>query len=254
MTHPTWCIAHRGAREEAPENSMSALRRALAYPVDGIEFDVQMSRDGMLLLYHDATLEKVGGGDKRVADMTVDELARMDWGSWFHVDFKDEPMTTFEEALSLLDRTPHMFIEVKSHPSEQASGHPYRLTEQMIEIIERPEFKKYHERIAILSFDPEVLSRAYHLAPHLRYVFNRPHTTDPLTDDETRHLWAVDLNIDTLDGDLADQARILDLRLFTYTCNTEQQVAKAMRRGVDGIISDKPGWLIEQIKATAFPS
>ena len=182
--------------------------------------------------------------------MTVDELVRMDWGNWFHADYKNEPMATFEEALRLLDRTPRMLIEIKSHPSEQASGHPYRLTEQMIEIIERPEIRKYHERIAILSFDPRVLSTAYHLAPHLRYVLNGPQTPNPMTDIETDHLWAVDLNIDTLDEYLAEQARTLNLHLFTYTCNTEQQVAKALRLGVDGIISDKPGWLIDQVKST----
>jgi glycerophosphoryl diester phosphodiesterase len=246
--HSPWCIAHRGARDEAPENTLSAFHRALAYPVDGIEFDVQMSCDGGLILFHDRTVYKVGGGRRRVADMTIDALARIDWGKWFHPDFTGEPLMTFDMALSLLDRCPRLFIEIKSHPDEQASGHAYRLTERLVEAIERPEIKRFHQRIAILSFDPKVLAAAYERAPHLHYVLNLPINDPDIDAQETDHLWAVGIKISKLSEHLVQKARLHNLRVFTYTCNGPRQVAKARRLGVDAIISDRPRWLIDRVR------
>jgi glycerophosphoryl diester phosphodiesterase len=246
-SHRPWCIAHRGAREEAPENTLAAFERALAYPVDGIEFDVQMSRDGVLVLFHDRTVQKVSGGNQRVADLTSEELAQFDWGKWFHPDFAGEPLMTLRRALGLLDRFPRMLVEIKSHPSERASGHPYRLTERLIEMIDHPDFRAFHDRIAILSFDPDVLSRAHDRAPHLRYVLNVPDTALSMIGGETDHLWAVDINIDRLTDRHVQQAKNKQLRVLTYTCNSLKQVDKARQLGVDGIISDRPGWLIDQI-------
>ncbi len=246
--HFPWCIAHRGARDEAPENTLSAFLRALAYPVDGIEFDVQMSSDGTLVLFHDRTVHKVGGGRRRVADMTVDALEKIDWGRWYHPQFSGEPLMTFENALSLLDRCPRMLIEIKSHPSEQDSGHAYRLTQRVIETIARPDIKRFHNRIAILSFDPKVLATAYQRAPQLRYVLNLPLDTDEIVEDQVAHLWAVGVKISKLTAKLVQSARRSKLRVFTYTCNGPRQVAKAQRLGVDAIISDRPRWLIERVR------
>ena len=246
-SHPPWCIAHRGARDEAPENTLSAFHHALAYPIDGIEFDVQMSCDGALILFHDSTVYKVSGSRRRVADMTIDALAKIDWGRWYHPDFTGEPLMTFDSALSMLDRCPRMLIEIKSHPDEQDSGHAYRLTERLIEALGRPEIRCFHERIFILSFDPKVLTTAYGRAPHLRYVLNLPVDTPDVSADETDHLWAVGIKISKLTAQAVQNARRMNLRVFTYTCNGPRQVAKARRLGVDAIISDRPGWLTSRM-------
>ncbi len=244
--HP-WCIAHRGARDEAPENTLTALRKALAYPVDGIEFDVQLSADGVPVLFHDRILRKVGGGNMRVSDLKTAELEKMDWGRWFHPDFTGEPLPTLEGALNLLERCPRMMIEIKTLPGDHDRGHAQRLTETVINIINRLDIKPYHDRIMILSFDQKVLWMAHQMAPRLRYVLNLPKNDPAGALNNTGHLEAVDLKISKLTTPLADRIRSQGLGLFTYTCNGPRQVNKAIKLGVDAIITDRPRWLIDYL-------
>ena len=242
-TDTPWCIAHRGARDEAPENTMTAFKQALAYPVDGIEFDVQLSADGIAVLFHDRTLQKVGGGDKKVSELTVDELDRFDWGRWFHPNFSNEALPTLDAALQFLPRCPRMLVEIKTQSADHENGHARRLTETVIQMLTRADLKPFEDRIMVLSFDGKVLAMAHEMAPHLKYVLNMPETDPAAALDDVRHLHAADVKIDNLTDDLARRVRDLNLKLFTYTCNTPQQVDKAREIGVDAIITDRPMWL-----------
>lgn len=242
--HP-WIIAHRGARDQAPENTCSALKQALKYAIDGIEFDVQMSSDGEPVLYHDHTLIKVGGGRKRVADLEVADLQEIDWGKWFHRRFSGEPLPTLARALSMVARCPNMCIEIKSHTTDQASGHVNKLTEKIIEHINQPDVKPFKNHLLILSFDPNVLARAYKMDPEVRYVLNLPADWQPDKIPASQHLWAVDVRISKLSPSLTHWAHRHNLKLFTYTCNGPRQVNKALNLGVDAIITDRPAWLVK---------
>ncbi|HZG81233.1 MAG TPA: glycerophosphodiester phosphodiesterase family protein, partial [Brevibacillus sp.] len=76
------CMAHRGWSGKAPENTMTAIRLALAEPaIRGIEIDVQLSRDGVPVLIHDFTLERTTTGRGLVMDHTLEELRELDAGS-----------------------------------------------------------------------------------------------------------------------------------------------------------------------------
>ena len=238
-----WIIAHRGARDEAPENSLTALRQAFNHDIQGIEFDVQMSSDGVPVLYHDWTLQKVGAGRKRVSDLTRADLERIDWGKWYHPRFVGESLTTLKMALSLLNRCPNMCIEIKSNPADQASGHTNALTDEVLRQINRPKVQPYKNQILILSFDPAVLTRADQANAGLRYVLNLPDTALTRTIATTQHLWGVGVQISKLSATLALWVRQRNLHLLTYTCNGPRQVKKAMQLGVDAIITDRPGWL-----------
>lgn len=240
---PPWIIAHRGARDQAPENTCSALEQALTYAIDGIEFDVQMSSDGEPVLYHDRTLLKVGGGRKRVADLEVADLQKIDWGKWFHRRFSGEPLPTLARALSLAARCPNMCIEIKSHTADQACGQVDELIKKVIEHINQPAVKPFKDHFLILCFDPDVLARAHKMDPEVRYVLNLPDAWQPDKIPAARHLWAVDIRIGKLSPLLAHWAHRHKLKLFTYTCNGPRQVKKALDLGVDAIITDRPAWL-----------
>jgi glycerophosphoryl diester phosphodiesterase len=244
--HP-WCIAHRGAPKEAPENTRSAFLRALTYSVDGIELDVQMSADGVPVLYHDRTLHRVGGGRRRIADLPLAQLRLLDWGGWFHPDYTGEPLMTLDLLLAMLDRCPRWFIEIKSRPGERESGHACRLTEKVVAMISQPQYSAFQDRLYILSFDTEALVRAHRLAPHLRKVKNLAGNEAYANMGDTRHLWAVDVPIEKLSPSIVQWARSRGLHIMGYTCNDSRQVAKATRLGVDAIISDRPDWLTRHL-------
>lgn len=243
-----WVIAHRGAREEAPENTGSALRRAAELPIQGVEFDVQMSSDGVPVLFHDRTLFKINRRRSRVANCTFDELQRYDWGGWFGRAFANEPLTTLDGALSILKGCPNICIEIKSHPGDRESGHINRLTGKVVDVLNRPEMHAIKNRALILSFDAHVLSRVHQLDEELRCVLNLPENAPLTPEPDTRYLWAVDVRIGKLTEGLVQWAHNRKLRVFTYTCNGPRQVNKAVRAGVDAIISDRPAWLIQHLE------
>ena len=244
---PPWRIAHRGARRESPDNTASALKRALAYPIDGIEFDVQMSADGVPVLYHDRTIWQLARRRKRISALTFRELQSLDWGAWFHSDFAGEPVLTLKGALELLGKGPRMMVEIKSHAWDRRSGHIHRLTRKVISILKSSEYQRIKKRIFILSFDPNVLELAQSLAPEFRYVLNISENSAAelkgLSRSLTGNLWAVDVQINKLSNDWARWANRRHLHLMAYTCNNTRQVQKALDLGAEVIISDRPGWL-----------
>jgi len=118
-------IAHRGASAEAPENTLVAFRRAIELGADGVEFDVRLAADGVPVVIHDATLKRTAGIDRRVADITSAELARLDVGSWFnrhHGHLADEAyalerIPTLERVLDFL-HDPEANDSVSPEPRE----------------------------------------------------------------------------------------------------------------------------------------
>lgn len=251
-TQKPLCIAHRGARREAPENTWSAFEKALAYPIDGIELDVQLSADGVPFLYHDDTLWRVARQRKRVAKMTFAQLDRLDWGAWYDPAFQGEPLMRLEGVLDKADQCPRWLIEIKSSPRDHANGHANRLAEKVVGLIQKATRRPIDQRIMILSFDPQALAVAHRLAPNLKYVLNWTGKAPiqaldalPITPDQ---LWALDVNIGRLSNPLVHWARAHQLGLYTYTCNGPRQLKKALEMKVDAIISDRPGWLTQSIK------
>src|SRR5207244_7475867 len=116
-------IAHRGASACAPENTIAAFRAAIDAGADGVEFDVQLARDGVPVVIHDFDLKRTGRRGERVADLTSAELGRVDVGSWFDTvhpeladdSFADQCVPTLRDALRVIGRLQGpIYIELKS--------------------------------------------------------------------------------------------------------------------------------------------
>ncbi len=120
-------IGHRGASAHAPENTLAAFQLALDVGADGVEFDVQLAKDGVPIVIHDSTLERTGLRIERVADLTSKQLAKIDVGSWFNknfpkkakLEFANETVPTLSQALDLLKDTKGLiYIELKCGDAE----------------------------------------------------------------------------------------------------------------------------------------
>ena len=146
------CCAHRGASGLAPENTIAAMERALAFPfVEWIELDVQLSKDGVPVVIHDDTVDRTTDRKGRVADFTAAELQAMDAGSWFSREFRGEPVPTLEQVLELTAGRCRLNIELKTY------GGRYPGIEAAVAGMLRR-----HGRIrdtVITSFDPLALKR-----------------------------------------------------------------------------------------------
>jgi glycerophosphoryl diester phosphodiesterase len=111
----TLVYAHRGASGVAPENTMSAFRKAVELDCDGIECDVQLSKDGKLVICHDEMLDRTTNGKGFLKDYTYDELSKLDAGSWFSSDFTGERLPLLDELLELVAKSGIMInIEMKT--------------------------------------------------------------------------------------------------------------------------------------------
>ena len=246
-------IAHRGARDEAPENTPPAFDRALRYPIDAIELDVQLTADHEVVLFHDQHLFKVTGRRHHLCRFDYPTLNTLDWGAWYHPAFKGLKLPTLKKVLETYLTRTSLMVEIKSHKADQISGRSQHLTREVVRLLSADSLKPYRENAYILSFDPEVLKTAYQLAPDIKYILNlEAERLSPGSLNEV--VSGIGLPRGCLHGlclavRLLSEERVKRLRdtgkgLFTYSCNTHRQVYLAHRFGCDGVMTDRPGWLI----------
>jgi len=235
-------VAHRGAGDEAPENTRSAFDAALNYPVDGIEFDVRITRDGVPVIHHDRSLGKIEGGRRKVESVFFSELSQMDCGSWFSGKFKNEGFLSFEKTIDLYSKKTRLFVEIKSNEDDFLSETSRILTLKVLEIINKRVPYKYSSKISILSFNLNILDFAHQKVSGLNYVFNLSGSSYKRPSYPS-YLHGLCLPVSKLSESFMDKAEKGRYRVLTYTCNTPEQIKKALEAGADVIMTDKPGWL-----------
>lgn len=107
-------IAHRGFPRQAPENTLAAFQAALNQAADSVEFDLQLTADGVPIIFHDQTLERTTNGRGKVSEKTLLELLNLDAGSWFAPEFAQEKISTLATALPILAKFPqYLYLDVK---------------------------------------------------------------------------------------------------------------------------------------------
>jgi glycerophosphoryl diester phosphodiesterase len=241
---PALAIAHRGARRDRPENTLCAFDEALRQGCDGIELDLQLSADGRPVVYHDRTLAKIGGVRKRVAQLTLRELRQLDAGAHFGERFRGQRIPTLEEVLRRYAGKTLLLLELKAREEELRRIELARATVDAIS-------KRGAEGdVMLLSFDRVMLQAAARFAPRLPRVLNLEPT--PRLREALRSmlpaLSALAVDIRRLTPAFARAVRTAGCPLFPFTCNRSGRVRQALEAGAGGIISDRPGWLVEQLQ------
>ena len=93
-------IGHRGAAGTTPENTEASFREALKRKVDMVEFDVRLTKDGKLVVFHDSDLSRICNEDVAVSMLTLKELKKYDVGSWYNSNYVDEKIVTLQEVIT----------------------------------------------------------------------------------------------------------------------------------------------------------
>jgi len=234
-------VAHRGAQDEAPENTERAFRLALEHGVDGIEFDVQMTRDGIPVLHHDRTLMRIAASRRRISDLSYYELQALARRGLYSTRLKGETVLTLERALRMLAGKTRLFIEIKSREHDRRSGHSLPLALRTADLIDRCVPPAFHGEVHILCFDTAVLRE---LSGRPRWKRIRNHRRPPLLrPDDPAGLWGHGVRIGRLREEDAAALRRRGLVLASWACNGPRQLSKALRLGVNLILTDRPGWL-----------
>ena len=138
--------AHRGASAYAPEGTISAFDLGISMGADGIELDLQGTKDGKIVIFHDDKIDNKSNGSGRIADYTYEELSRLDFGGWFDIRYKGEKIVLFEDfAKTYLSKNLTFAIELKVQGIEK----------ETLAIIDK---YKTHNKIYITSFNYDILT------------------------------------------------------------------------------------------------
>ena len=116
--------AHRGASRKAPENSLSAIRRAIELEADFAEIDVHITADGVPIVVHDEDFQRLAGDPRRPGNMTLEQVRRLDIGSKFDRKFAGERVPTLEETIDLARGKIKLNIELETDGSGSNSACP----------------------------------------------------------------------------------------------------------------------------------
>lgn len=172
LTRPR-IVAHRGASEEAPENTLSAFQRAWQLGVECVELDVHVTRDGHVVVMHDPTTKRIGGRDREIAKQTLAELRELDVGAWKSPRFAGERIPTLGDVLATIPSGRTLFVEIKSGPETIPA-----IARAIAAADPRPRGGK----LALQGFDPEILGKLAAAVPGAPAYW----TVDPPVDDSDK--------------------------------------------------------------------
>jgi glycerophosphoryl diester phosphodiesterase len=252
-------IAHRGASAYAPEHTFAAWDLALELGADYLEQDVQMTRDGVLVVLHDETLDRTSGGTcrGRVRDRTLAEVRQCDVGSWFNAAYPDRArpeyaglrVPTLDEVLARYGDRASFYIETK-HP-DAAPGQE----EALLELLDRHGLRTAAAgewRVLIQSFSERSLRRIHALdasLPLVQLLGARWHTAAGIRarlPEIAQYAVGIGPSWRDVDERLVAAARAHCLEVHPYTVNDEARMRSLAGLGVTGIFTDMPDVLLAQ--------
>ena len=213
-------IGHRGARAYEPENTLRSFRKALEIGVDAIEFDVRKTRDNHLVVIHDADVKRTTNGKGLVADLTLKEIKELSTE-------KGEKIPTLEEALELLDNKVKILIELKEMGLEE-------------KVLSTIHSKKVEKNVIIASFLEPALAKTRELDKQIETGLIYAKHPNPIKAAlELKANYLISLYRFTHTANV-QKAHENGLKVIVWTINTVEEAAEFVKKGVDGIATDKP--------------
>ncbi|WP_017728739.1 glycerophosphodiester phosphodiesterase family protein [Halalkalibacterium ligniniphilum] len=230
----TQIIAHRGVSSDYPENTMVAFKAAESLGVDGIEFDVQLSKDHVPVIIHDLTLGRTTDGNGLVRNKTVIELKKLSTGRWFHRKFKRESIPTLEEVFQWAQgHDLRLNIELKGVAEDRTI-----LLEKLLFLLER---YKMNERVIVSSFDHVLVKMLLEAKPMIKTgIIVMAALFNPKPYLKAIGTTGYHVNYRSV---LKEEVQILQnegIHLRPYTVNQESALRRLFTWGVSGIFTDYP--------------
>jgi glycerophosphoryl diester phosphodiesterase len=206
---------------------------------DGIELDVQLSRDGEAVVIHDFTVDATTDGHGAVREMTLAQLKALDAGSWFESRFVGEHIPTLQEVFNAIGHRLVINIEIKSLP-----GRSRGLEAEVVRLIED---NSLTHRVLVSSFNPRSLRKVKRLnsniltallhGPHMS-VFSWSAWLSSIAPHEFRHP-----HHSTVDERFMARMQQKGYRVNVWTVNEPDEMRRLLTLDVDGIITDRPDLL-----------
>jgi len=253
-------FAHRGGGDLLPEHTLGAYLRALEDGADGLECDVRLTRDGHLVCVHDRRLNRTSNGRGRVSTKTLAELDALDFGSW-HPASAAEPdpdltrlltLNRLLEAIRDSGRQVRLLIETK-HPSRYGAEVELRL----VELLRRHGLHNPSPddpvQVTVMSFAALALRRVRALAPGVPVVYlieilppGVGHRHLPFG----ARIAGPRMGLVRARAGLVPALRAAGLQTYVWTVNEESDLDLVLAQDVDGIITDRPRFVLDRLGVT----
>jgi len=224
--------AHRGSSRRAPENTISAVRKAIEDGADFAEIDVQETADGVIVLLHDEDLKRVAGVNKKIWQTTYAGLKDLDAGSWFSPEFEGERIPTLDQVIEVARDRIKLNIELKF------SGHERSLVERVVEIV-RDEAFESQCIISSLNYTGLLKARGLNERLRLGYIIVKA-----FGDISRLDVDFLSVKSDLVTRDLIESARKRNKEVHVWTVNDSRKMSSLIDLGVNNIITDAPDVLV----------
>jgi glycerophosphoryl diester phosphodiesterase len=239
-------IAHRGASFDAPENTLSAIRLAWQQSADAVEIDVHLTRDDAIVAMHDDNTLRTTGHDAKIADQTLAELKQLDAGNWKDAAFAGEAIPTLDEILAELPTAKRLVIEVKDARPE--------IVPVLQDVIAQSGVLP--AQLLLIGFDYAQVQRLKAALPQIGVLLLRG--AAPTSDAgelislcQSTGLDGLDLHFAyPLEEESVAQLHAANLQWLVWTVDDAEIARSLVEAGVDGITTNRPRWLREQLQAT----
>ncbi|MEZ4870693.1 MAG: glycerophosphodiester phosphodiesterase family protein [Bdellovibrionales bacterium] len=222
-------IGHRGAKDELPENTLLGIEKAILAGAQGIEVDVHQTKDGELVLIHDATLDRTTNQTGRVADLTFEEIRRADAG-------QGEKVPTLEEVLTLtLDKSVHLFIESKILGIEK----------KICELIEK---LNAYDHCTVICFNHFFVKQVKEIEPRIStgcLFAGAP--IDPLAMLTNAKADLLVTHLLTLDPRVIEQCKKHNIPIAVWDVNSIEAMLYLKNFGIDYAITDVPKKMLDNL-------
>ncbi|MFZ7138380.1 MAG: glycerophosphodiester phosphodiesterase [archaeon] len=213
-------IGHRGARAYEPENTLSSFRKAVELGANAVELDVRKTKDGKLVVIHNADVNKTTNGEGAVNELTLDQIQKL-------VTDKDEHIPTLDDVLDAVGKKVKVLVEIKE--AETA--------EQVLDMVQK---KGLADNVIFVSFHEEALKKIRELNQTVETGLIYVRHKNPIqTALDLKAEYLLSLYSFTHSANIK-KAHENGLKVIVWTINKKEDVEEYKKKGVDGIASDRP--------------
>lgn len=236
-------IAHRGASAYAPENTLSSLKLAVEQGAQAVEIDVQLTKDGKLVVIHDWKVDRTTNGEGYIHELDFDYIRSLDCGSWFSDEFKGERVPTLKEVFEVIPETMMLNIEIKEIERGRSGF------EKMVldEIYEAGRL----DSVIISTFHHGIIKRLHEMEPKLKLALltsSEILNLNKYLDDNGLKSYSYHPEVNLITKDTIKELEERDIKTYVWTVNTLVDFKWLASIGVHGVITNYPDVMLEEIK------
>ncbi len=243
-------IAHRGASYLAPENTMASVMLGWEKDAD-VEVDVYLTKDNKIVAIHDDTTERTAGTELKVAETNSDELRKLDVGSFKSEEYAGEQIPFLADIVETIPRGRKLYVEIKC--GQEILPHLKELLAKSGKM----------SRIVIIAFDLDTVTMSKEMIDVPTYWLKGtkktedteqwiPHDPQLIQTAENKGLDGLDVHYAGVNKEFTDAVNASGQKLYVWTVDDPEEAIRLVKLGVDGITTNRPAWLREQMKNHAL--